>query len=146
MPDQNILFGKTHQILTSSGPGLKIGYPVPQGPLPKMRRMCTNFSSVFTNLLWSRTLFHCSNLYTQHGNQFHTNIFRGVEHGPTSLVWERKFVIKKKQKVSVSFTIPLWFTTKRSWQDICHIILLPSYVKRRLRQCYPHFQPERQCV
>ena len=93
LPNQNILFGISLQILTSSGPGIKMGYPVAQGPLRKMRRRCTNFASVFPNFSWSIPLFHCSNLHPQHRNQFHTNIFCGVEHGPQGLVWERKFVI-----------------------------------------------------
>ena len=106
-------FATSLQILTSSGPGLEMGYPVAQGPLPKMRRRCSNFASVFPNFSWSIPIFHCSNLHPQHGKQFHTNLVCGVEHGPRGLVWDRKFVIKQEQKVIISFTMPLWFTTKQ---------------------------------
>ena len=79
-----------------------MGYPVSKGPLPNMRRRCTNFSSVFPDFDLSITLFHCNNLHTQHGNQFHTNLSCGVEHGSRGLVWERKFLLNKsKRSVSV---------------------------------------------
>ena len=113
-----------------------MGYPIDQGTFPKIRQWCTNFASVFINFSCSSPLYHCSNIHPQRGKQFHTNLFCGVEHGPRGIVWERKFVIKQKQKVSVSFTIPLCFTTKQAWRDICHSILLSSYVKRRQQRCY----------
>ena len=106
-----------------------MGYPVAQGPLPKMRQSCTNLSSVLSDFAWSSTLFHCSNLHPQHGKQCCTNLFCGVEHGPRGLVWERKLFIKQK-KVSVSFKMPLRFTTKQVWR-----ISVISFCFPAMRNC-----------
>ena len=112
--DQNILLATSLQILTSSRPGLKMGYPVAQGQPPKMRRSCTNFASVFTKFSWSIPLFHSSNFHPQHRKLFHTNLFCGVEHIPRGLVWERKFLLKKRKRSASVLQCHFWFTTKQA--------------------------------